>query len=252
MLKLDKNNKTVIYQVPLTTTSGKIRVKEREFPNQYGIPVATRIKPFSQKHYIEWQIGYDVVSKEISDKKSTTLKDKQFIEANNKTKSLFELSEIIYHFINWGAISKKSLEKVRDFIKETNDKLLIDVNSDFSITRTDFIPKDLFGISFQKSDVSYPLLIHKFGKFELITEIIIREKQRAIGVQPMLYFCFPITELKSDTLLLGRVAKSKEFANFIFDNSNTDILLEMLKIFGILSKNHKHDILQIIDVILRS
>ena len=90
MLKLDKDNKTIACQIPLTTSSGKIRVKEREFPNQYGIPVATRSKPFNQRHYIEWQIGYDVVSSEISDEKSTTLEDKQFIGANGKTKSLFE------------------------------------------------------------------------------------------------------------------------------------------------------------------
>jgi hypothetical protein len=250
MLKLNKNNKTVAYPIPLTTTSGKIRVKEREFPNQYGIPVATRSKLFNQKHYIEWQIGYDVVSKEINDKKPTTLEDKQFVGANGKTKSLFELSEIIYHFVDWGIISKESLEGVRDFIKKTDSELLIDVNPDFPITRTDFIPKNLFGISFQKSDVSYPLLIHKFGKFEVIAEIIIREKQRAIGIQPMLYLCFPITELKTNIPLIGRIASPKEFADFVFDDTNIDILLEMLKIFGILSRNHKHDILEILKVIL--
>ena len=161
------------------------------------------------------------------------------------------MSEIIYHFVDWGVISKKSLEGIRDFIKKTDSDLLIDVNPDFPITRTDFIPKNLFGISFQKSDVSYPLLIHKFGKFEVITEIIIREKQRAIGIQPMLYLCFPITELKTNTPLIGRIAGAREFASFVFDNTNVDILLEMLKIFGILSKNHKHDILQIIDVLLK-
>ena len=252
MLKLDKNNKTIACQILLTTTSGKIRVKEREFPNQYGVPVATRSNPFNQRHYIEWQIGYDVVSNEISDEKSTTLEDKQFIGANGKTKSLFELSEIIYHFVEWRVISRESVENVRDFIVKANDQLLIDVNPDFPITRTDFIPKDLFGISFQKSDVSYPLLIHKFGKFEVIAEIIIREKQRAIGVQPMLYLCFPITELEADVPLIGRVAESKESAYFVFDGSNADVLLEVLKIFGILSKNHKHDVLQIINVILEN
>lgn len=252
MLKLDKNNKAVIYQIPLTTTSGKIRVKEREFPNQYGISVATRTRLFNQRHYIEWQIGYDVVSSKIGDKKLTTLEDKKFIGANGETKSLFELSEIVYYLANWGVISKKSLKDVYNFIKETDNKLLIDVNSDFFISRTDFITKDFFGIDFQKSNVSYPLLIHKFSRFELIAEIVIREKQRAAGVQPMFYLCFPITELKTDTPLLGRTAILKEFANFVFDDSNKDVLLEILKIFGILSKNHKYDILQIIEVILKA
>ena len=247
MLKLDENNKAIAYRIPLTTTSGKIRIKEREFPNQYGIPVATRLKPFNQKHYVEWQIGYDVVTNEINDNKSTTLKDVQFVGANGKTKSLFELSEIIHYLFNWGVITKQQLEKVNNFVESADKNLLIDVNPDFPIKRTDFVPKELFGIDFQKSDVSYPLLIHKFGQFEVITEIIIKEKQRAIGVQPMLYLCFPVTELKAEPSLLGRIAKPKESAEFIFDHSNSEILLETLKIFGILSKNHKHDILQILD-----
>lgn len=249
-MKLDKNNKTIAYQIPLTTTSGKIRIKEREFPNQYGIPVATRSNPLILKHYVEWQIGYDVVTNEINDKKSTTLINKQFIGANGKTKSFFELSEIIYYFSDWGIIARQQLKEVSDFIKSTDNNLLVDVNPDFPIKRTDFISKELFGINFQKSDVSYPLLIHKFGRFEVITEIIIKEKQRAIGVQPMLYLCFPVTELKTKTPLLGRVAKPKELADFIFNSSNSGILLEILKIFGILSKNHKYDILQILNKIL--
>lgn len=67
----------------------------------------------------------------------------------------------------------------------------------------------------------------------------------------MLYLCFPITELKSKTPLLGRVSEPKEIAEFVFDDSNSGILLEMLKIFGILSKNHKHDILQILNKYLQ-
>ena len=54
-----KDNKIRI-EIPLTTQSGKIRVKKRNSFYEYGIPTATRQIPFSQKHYIEWQIGYDV------------------------------------------------------------------------------------------------------------------------------------------------------------------------------------------------
>lgn len=250
MLILDKENKRIRYRIPLTTTSGKIRIKERSFLNDYGIPVATRRKEFSQKHYVEWQIGYDVVTSEINTKKSTTLKEIQFVGANGKIKSLYELSEIVYYFVEWGVLSKEKLQKVYDFVDGTDNNLLIDVNSDFSIKRTNLIPKELFGIEFQKAEVSYPLLIHEFGEFEVIAEIIIREKQRAIGVQPMLYLCFPIMELMAEEPLIGRVSNPKEFAEFVFEDLNIDIILEMLKIFGILSKAHKHDILKIINTIL--
>lgn len=65
----------------------------------------------------------------------------------------------------------------------------------------------------------------------------------------MLYFCFLITELKSENNLLGRTAETKEFADFVFDSKNAKIILEMIKIFGMLSKSNRADILAIIKLI---
>lgn len=48
--------------------------------NEYGVPVATRQTKFTQKHYIEWQIGYDVV---IGGGKETTLMAQTFIKAKS-------------------------------------------------------------------------------------------------------------------------------------------------------------------------
>ena len=72
-----ENNKIRI-EIPLTTQSGKIRVKIRNSFYEYGIPTATKQIPFSQKHYIEWQIGYDV---DKSDKEKLALSTK---ESNEK------------------------------------------------------------------------------------------------------------------------------------------------------------------------
>lgn len=84
---ISKENKAIIVAIPLTTTSGKIRVKERDNIYGYGLPFASRSKKFNQKNYIEWQIGYDI---EItSDKMNlTTLKDVNFVAYNKKKKAL--------------------------------------------------------------------------------------------------------------------------------------------------------------------
>jgi hypothetical protein len=66
----------------------------------------------------------------------------------------------------------------------------------------------------------------------------------------MLYFCFPITELQAEIPLIGRIANTKEFAHFVFDKNNSDIILEMIKIFGMLSASHKFDILAILQTII--
>lgn len=250
MLVLDQLTCKITCKIPLTTTSGKIRVKRRESVNQYGIPVATRRENFSQNHYIEWQISYDVRTDDIPNVGHTTLANKKFIGANTETKSLYELSEIVYHFSKFGAISRSTLVGIKNFIITAGDNELIDVNPDFKINRSFKTHNNLFGIEFENSIVSYPLLIHRFENSQIITEVVIREKQRAVGVMPMLYLCFPITELVATEPLLGRTAMKKETADFIFDKSKIEVLLEIIKIFGILSASHKHDISSIIDLII--
>ncbi|MGI0439937.1 R.Pab1 family restriction endonuclease [Helicobacter himalayensis] len=112
----------------------------------------------------------------------------------------------------------------------------IDSREDLQIFRSHPRQRQILDIEFYVSEVKYPLLVHKFGHFDILLEIVIKEKQRAIGVQPMLYVCFPITELKAKEnmlSLLGRVAEVKECAYLILDSKDKNFLLECFKIFGI-------------------
>jgi len=242
--------KEIKVAVPLTTTSGKVRVKQRSVLNEYGIPVATCQTELTQTCYIEWQIGYDVVIAEEEKLNLTTLKNFKFIGANGKEKALYELSEYVYYLAKWNFIPKSCLSDMKKFLMDIPKENLFDLNSELSIKRSNFIEKEFNGIKFLQTKVEYPLIIHKFRKYEIITEITIKEKQRAIGVMPMLYLCFPITELKTEPILLGRKAKSKEEAEFIINKDNSDIFVQLLKLFGMLSENHRKDVLSIIDVIL--
>jgi len=242
--------KEIKVAVPLTTTSGKVRIKQRSMLNEYGIPVATCQTELTQSCYVEWQIGYDVVIAEEEKLKLTTLKNLKFVGANSKEKALYELSEYVYYLVKWNFISKSCLSDMKKFLMGIPKENLFDLNPELSIKRSNFIEKEFNGIKFLQTRVEYPLIIHKFGKYEIITEITIKEKQRAIGVMPMLYLCFPITELKTEPLLLGRKAKSKEEAEFIINKDNADIFVQLLKLFGMLSENHRKDVLSIIDVIL--
>ena len=249
--KIEESEKQLSIAIPLTNATGKTRIKKRSFFNKYGIPTATKQVPFSLDCYVEWQIGYDVVIAEKEKLKNTTLPDITFIGANSKEKALYELSEYIYYFYKWNVIKKQELLEINNFLTGLNSSDLIDQNLELSIDRTDPIPKTFNGIEYQFSQVKYPVLVHKFGKYEILTEIIIKEKQRAIGIQPMLYFCFPITELKSETQLIGRLAETKEIANFVINSTNINIFILMLKMFGTLTVNHNKDICAIIDEIIR-
>lgn len=234
----------------LTAVSGKIRIKNRSIVNEYGTPVAVRRDGFALSNYVEWQIGYDVVKKEIEKLSESSLPNTEFIGANKKIKALYELSEYIWYFYKWNVVSKKDLECVISYLNSISDNNLIDNNLELQIDRSHPIGKNINGFDFEYTQVKYPLLIHKFNGYEIVTEIKITEKQYAVGTQPMLYLCFPIIELKTQNNLIGRTADVKEVANFEITENNIDVFLEMLKMFGILSNSHKYDILQIINTIL--
>ncbi len=246
---IDEENKKIVVSVPLTANSGKIRIKNRSILNEYGITFATKQIPFKQSNYIEWMIGYDVAKSDIKKIKESTLQETEFIGANTKVKALYELSEYIWYFYKWKIINDSDLDLLKKHLESLMDHNLIDKNSELQIDRSNFQEKVIDGISFKYTQVKYPLLVREFGKYEIVSEIKITEQQRAMATQPMLYLCFPITELRSDSLLLGRTSNTKEFAYFDITKDNISVFLEVLKMFGILSKNHKHDVLKIIDVI---
>lgn len=248
-IKIDEENKIIKVPILLTTTSGKIRVKNRSMINEYGVPVATRRDGFSQSNYIEWQIGYDVIKKETDKLAESSLPGTNFVGANGKEKALYELSEYIFWFYRWGIISEKDLAEIEKYLREIPEENLLDENRELQIDRSHPIAKTINDFEFDYAQVKYPLLIHKFGKYEIITEIKITEKQRAVGTQPMLYLCFPITELFAKKPLVGRVAEAKESADFAISRENISVFLKILKMFGILSKNHQHDVLEILRVI---
>src|SRR3989339_1888753 len=235
----------------LTAVSGKIRIKNRSIVNEYGTPVAVRRDGFALSNYVEWQIGYDVVKKETEKLAESSLPETEFTGANGKVKALYELSEYIWYFYKWNVISREEFESVIAYLNSIQSRDLIDNNSELQIDRSHPIAKNINGFDFEYTQVKYPLLIHQFNGYEIVTEIKITEKQYAVGTQPMLYLCFPITELKSKTNLIGRCAETKEIAYFEISENNIKVFLEMLKMFGILSKNHKHDILQIINTIIK-
>lgn len=249
-MKIQKyEDRKIFVEIPLTTQSGKTRVKTRNSFYEYGLPTATRQIPFSQKHYIEWQIGYDVDKSDKEKLALSTLQHTEFQGANGKIKALYELSEYFYYFVRWGIVTKDEIEDLARFLRNIQEYEFLDSRNELQILRSHPVSKNILGIEFYQSQIAYPLLVHKFNNFDVLIEIVIKEKQRAVGVQPMLYVCFPITELQCQPLLLGRVAEPKECGLLVLDSKDKDFLLETSKIFGMLSKNHNYDVLEILKII---
>ncbi|ARJ55836.1 R.Pab1 family restriction endonuclease [Campylobacter cuniculorum] len=232
----------MLYELALTAVGGKIRIKERHTFNDYGKPIAPTQTKINIKHYIEWQIGYDEVVKKDA---------YHFVGANKKFKKLYELSDIIWQFYRQNIIKKETLLKLKTFL-ENNDALIEDK---MQINRSVFKPLKIAHIDFLESKISYPLLVYSFKNNNFLSEIVIKEKQKAIGIQAMLFFCFPLYLLKDSKgkeSFLGRKIQSKEKGYLEINEKNIDIFIQMLKIFGILSPNHKYDLIQILNFILKT
>lgn len=252
--KLEQNSGKIFVEIPLTEQSSKARVKIRNSFYEYGLPSVTKQSPFTQKHYIEWQIGYDVDKNDRGKLDLSTCKDTEFIGANDNKKALYELSEFIYYFTKWGIITNSDIEKVEDFIQKNKNQF---ITNSYKI-HTQAMPPyfDCFYASiFSLRTINFPYLIWQYpneSNCKLSIEIIIKNQQRGTQTQPMLYVCFPITQLcptDGNSELLDRKAQEKEKAHLILDSTHKQFLLESFKIFGILSPNHNHDVREILKII---
>lgn len=157
-IRVLEDRKTIEVPIPLTTTSGKIRVKTRSHINEYGLPHASKQNIFTQANYVEWQIGYDVVIDDEEKLALTTLPNHQFNAYNTKTKALYELSEYLFYFAKWGLVSSQDLQKLSSNLKQLPDSELIENNANCQIKRTH--PKEITinNVVFNESKIEYPLL----------------------------------------------------------------------------------------------
>ncbi len=231
--------------LPLTKPTEKVRVKERSFFAEYGKPIATRQVALSQSAYVEWQIGYDLLKSDENAGK-TSLSEMTFHNYKGQTKYAYELSEIIYYAHRQGLIKDSDITRCHSDIIGVSEEKTFEETS--SISRTNPREVVINGMSFYEMSVSYPLFVHRFGQYEIFAEIMIKEKQKAVGPQAMLYVCLPITSLTFARPPIGRTLDSKECGEWHVGREEASLALELFRVFGMLSPKHRHDVLAILEM----
>ena len=246
---LDKEKKCIRAIVPFTRHKSRVRIKSRSEFYKHGEPHFGGRQPFHQNNYVEWQIGYNLVDNS-ENRCRTSLPNVSFIADNGDKKIFYELSEYLYHLHSWGIIPVSEIQSTLDYVSSLEKANMINHHPDMKISETLPVEKEINGTLFYETILKYPQLAYKFGKFEIIAEISIKERQNAVGFQPMLYLCFPITELKVDVPILNRKAFPNERGHFIIDETNSNIVIEMIRVFGMLSPSHNHDAIEILKAVL--
>lgn len=242
----DRSELSVV--LPLTQPTGKIRIKERSFFSEYGLPVAARQTRLGLKHYVEWQIGYDLLAKSENEEK-TSLRSMMFKNYKGENKFAYELSEILYYSYQRGLVDLASIRDAYVAISSIPEEDTFERLDSMNISRTNPKEVDINGLPFYQMLVSYPMLVHKFGKYDIYAEVVIKEKQRAVGTQAMLYVCLPLSTLRFKRQAIGRVLDARETAEWIIGGEEAALSLELFRVFGMLSPKHRCDVLAIMKML---
>lgn len=244
------DNKLYI-KIPIKN-KGKFRWKNRDDINKYGQGFSTENVAYTKNSYVEWQIGYDVKVKEFKkdpDKKPTVLTNYKFKNEKGDEKYPYELSEFLFAMFDAKLVTKNEIESLLQEISHYSTSL-----EDTYKIKTETIGEKSFinNIVFEQQNITLPTFIYHEKNDIAFVEISIQKQQHATGIQPMLYFSIPIISLTDSDRMINKTSKdlSFEYTNFIVDEKNKNCILNIFKFFGICSPKHKHDVGEILKLLI--
>lgn len=237
--KIEVGKGKLIVKLPLTNPTGKIRVKRRGRTSNYGIPIATRREVFKEIDYVEWQISYATDNPPVVSKV-------EGIRLNGQVG--FELTKLLCEGIKIGILSNNDILEMETFIKDIKKEDTLEENEEILREDTKYEVKGGFKKFIEKS----PLFIKNNEEKGYFVEIILKHKQRAVGLQAMVYLCIYINQLKDwdGKLLMGRTARPREFGILEITSENKEIIIDVVKAFAIASCQHRNDIQSILQQVV--
>ena len=235
------NGDSIRVRLPLTDVTGKVRVKEQT-TDGFGLPVAPSKVSLGEKNYIEWQIGYD-----IPNTNSPSVVPQIKFQRNGETKYGHELTKIIFESVRHGFLS-------------TND-LVHEVEALKAIKPTEFEESQPVQVETSTNAASngFQSAVERLPQFTKTSphgsvQIQLKQKQRAVGYQAMVYVCLPMNRVSDLTGNLRKPgpAKSKETVYYDFKRDNAAFILDIIHAFGLASQQHNEDIQTILEKILEA
>ncbi len=244
LVRIEATEQAVRVRLPLTDVTGKVRPKERT-PDGYGEPLAPTKTSLGQKHYLEWQIGYDTRDADAPN----VVKEIQFTR-RGETKFGAELSKMLVEALRLGVISTNDLLRERDRLAKLAEVTLeeregITTEKTPLETKSGVLP-DGFTRWTQKTPQFLRETEHGWIQIQL------KPRQRGVGNQAMVYVCLPMSRILAAD---GKPrapgpAKTKETVFYEFTRANAGFLLDIVRAFAIASKQHNEDMGQILGKIL--
>lgn len=241
LVLVEAHGDAVRVRLPLTDVTGKVRVKEKS-AGGFGLPVAPSKTSLGQKHYLEWQIGYDT-----PDAKDITVVPQIKFTRKGETKYGHELSKILFESVRLGLVSTNELARELALLKK---------NSTGTFEESRAVEVE---VSTNTTADGFQSAVQKLPQFTKTTahgsvQIQLKQKQRAVGYQAMIYVCLPMNEVLAvdGSPRPPSKAKSKETVFYEFNADNAAFLMDIVHAFGLASRQHNEDIQKILGKILET
>jgi hypothetical protein len=213
----------IILRIPVGN-KGKFRFKNRDSHLDFGKAFSTRSENISEKAYLEWQIGYDATESDLgTGKKATKLSQYSFVGANEKTKYPYELSELLFEAIRMKLIP---LDQIKSLVEEISRYRDFIDNRKIDTDRKD--KTIIHGLEFEEAIIRLPTFFLLDTPDGTQIEISIQKQQYASGVQPMVYFCIPLTSFMNKSKILGKPSIPGQIGIYVIGKDNAQILYKLL------------------------
>ncbi len=229
-------------RLPLTNVTGPARVKQRA-ADGFGVPIAPSRTNLDGSCYIEWQISYDTTAADHP----SIVREVKF-QRDARTKHGCELTKILVCALDQRVLTRETLKNLRG---ELDELRAVDLESAEKIAlqpeaaRGEGIPAE-----FERFTQKVPQFVSSTPDGSV--EIQFKPKQRAVGYQPMVYVCLPSKSWcqPGGTPRAAGHARVKETVAIRFGPAQRELLLSIVRAFGIASREHNEDLSKILDAIL--
>ena len=141
-------------------------------------------------------------------------------------------------------IQKNEIDLLIQKIKDTKEFL----KEKFSIKKQKEKNVQLNNFIFSSSSTNLPTFYFKTSN-NLIIEIMIEKQQYATGIQPMLYLDIPISSFINSNEIIGNTSAHIKYGILNFNKELKDLILNLFICFGMCSKSHNYDVLEILNII---
>ena len=241
LVHIESLTNAVRVRLPLTDVTGKVRVKEKN-ADGFGLPVAPAKTVLDEKHYLEWQIGYDTPTTNDA----TVVPQIKFTR-KGETKYGHELSKIIFESVRRGILATNDLIREIATLKQI-PPAEFEENRAVQIEAATTAAPDGFQSTVQKLPQLTKTTPHGAVQIQL------KQKKRAVGYQAMVYVCLPMTEVLALDGSPRQPAKArpKETVYYDFNAANASFLIDIIHAFGMASPQHNEDIQKILGKILET